>query len=227
MVTPVEREALVGLLRGADLRGCHLEIGTAAGKTLREMILAYQGRELPPFMAIDTFDYFPNQLETIGQNLRAVGIDPGCVTFRKSTSYAAVFKALAAKERFAFIFIDAQHDAFHVMQDLLWTRMLLPGGYVCFHDYAQRFPGVVWTADTFVKKYPHYRRVDLAGNLLILRKESVGSTPEVSSFDLARAFAFRLKCRLDKFAKRMRPSGAGPAPRKASAQSKPGDPTLM
>jgi predicted O-methyltransferase YrrM len=206
MVTAVEREALVGLLRGADLRDCHLEIGTAAGKTLREMILAYQGRELPPFVAIDTFEYFPNQLETVEQNLRAVGIDPGCVTFRKCTSYVAVFKALAAKERFSFIFIDAQHDAFHVMQDLLWTRMLLPGGYVCFHDYAQRFPGVIWAADAFLKKYPNYSRVDLAGSLLILRKESTGSTPEVSNFDLARAYAFRMKGRADRLANRLRQS---------------------
>ena len=48
-------EAITALLRAADLKGPHLEIGTAAGKTLKAMMLAYNEGSRPPFVVVDPF----------------------------------------------------------------------------------------------------------------------------------------------------------------------------
>lgn len=43
-----------------------------------------------------------------------------------------------------FVFIDAQHDYHSVAWDIaLWAPKVKPGGMLCGHDYAPKFPGVV------------------------------------------------------------------------------------
>ena len=79
-------EAITALLRAADLKGPHLEIGTAAGKTLKAMMLAYREEARPPFVVVDTFNYFPGQLDHVRDNLRNAGIDPTTIDFRVGTS---------------------------------------------------------------------------------------------------------------------------------------------
>lgn len=45
---------------------------------------------------------------------------------------------------FDVIFIDAQHDYEHCLQDIrLWWPKVRPGGYLCGHDYQHTFPGVM------------------------------------------------------------------------------------
>lgn len=46
--------------------------------------------------------------------------------------------------QFDVIFIDAQHDYEHCLQDIrLWWPKVRPGGYLCGHDYQHKFPGVM------------------------------------------------------------------------------------
>jgi predicted O-methyltransferase YrrM len=192
-LTGPELSTLATLLRNAELRGPHLEIGTAAGGTLRELILTYQSKDLPPFIVVDTFTYFPGQREIVERNLRTAGIDPARITFRASKSFDAVFTALKAGEHFSFIFIDAEHDAQNVTRDLLWTRMLDPGGFVCLHDYNERFCGVMWAVNHFLKRNRNYRQVALVDSLIVLQKQSAGRAPEISRIDLTRAYAVRIR----------------------------------
>ena len=72
-----ERDALLSLLRSANLTQPHLEIGTAGGGTLCEMLLAYPEASRPQFVAVDTFDYFPDHRGVVERNLRRSGIDRG------------------------------------------------------------------------------------------------------------------------------------------------------
>lgn len=181
---PAELEALRGLLGSAQLRGTHLEVGTAAGGTLRELLLCYAPPR-PRFVVVDSFRYFPRQKEIVADNLRGAGIDLADVDMRAIDSESALAAATAAGEQFDFILIDANHQARHVISDLRWARLLRPGGYLCLHDYGPKFPGVIWAADRFLANNPNYRRVSLTGSLVVIQKSEMSARDEVGSRDLA------------------------------------------
>src|SRR6056297_2502919 len=64
--TESERGLIRRVLSEANLSGRHLEIGTAAGGTLKEMIGVYADRETcPQFVVIDPFTYFDDQLKKV------------------------------------------------------------------------------------------------------------------------------------------------------------------
>lgn len=179
-----EIDLLISILRDNDLTGPHLEIGTAAGGTLRRMILEY-GEPRPSFVVVDPMTYFPDQRAIVEKNLRLGGIEASAVDFRVGNS-AAMFKIASAKnERFSFIFIDAVHRARFVTEDLRWTRLLEVGGVVCLHDYGPRFPGVIWATDRFLAHHPNYERVAGADTLVVLKKHTQSIRPEVNGIDRA------------------------------------------
>lgn len=181
----VEREALLGILEKSRLTGTHLEIGTAAGGTLCQMMLTYDTRRRPRFVVVDPLGYFPKQREIIERNLSAAGIDPATVEFRQMSSHEAAKKADTAGDRFSFIFIDAVHDAFHVTQDLAWVRMLDVGGIAAFHDYSYvKFPGVVWAIDRFLSRNKNYKVISRAGTMLIVEKTALSRCAERRTLDL-------------------------------------------
>jgi predicted O-methyltransferase YrrM len=181
--TGAERSALLDVLRQARLTGQHLEIGTAAGGTLKELMAIYPEAKRPPFVVVDPLVYFPDQRRAVERNLLLPGIDPATVDFRVSKSWPALQRALAANERFSFIFIDAVHDANHVMQDLAWARMLEVGGLVALHDHNPCFPGVIWAVRYLLKKQPNYAKVADAETLVVLKKTAPSAFPEVSGTD--------------------------------------------
>lgn len=185
LMTGTELAALTSLLRAERLSGRHLEIGTAAGGTLKEMMLAYPGEKRPSFSVVDTLRFFPGQRETIEATLRGGGIDPTSVDFRVGKSWDLL--QAAKGERFSFILIDANHKAPHVMQDLCWAEMLDVGGLLCLHDFAANHPGVVWAASRFMRRNPStFSVVTQADSLLILRRVAPGGGA-VSPLDLGLA----------------------------------------
>ena len=180
---PAELAALQALLRSAQLRGTHLEVGTAAGGTLKELLLCYAAPR-PRFVVVDSFRYFSNQEQIVADNLRSAGIDPGDVEMRAIDSETALAAATAAGEQFDFILIDANHQARHVISDLRWARLLRPGGYLCLHDYGPNFPGVMWATDRFLRSNPNYRRVSLTVSLVVIQKSEMSRRGEVGTADL-------------------------------------------
>lgn len=183
-MAPEELACLTALLRRLQFSGLHLEIGTAAGGTLCEMLKCFPPDRLPPWVVVDPMGYFPDQLEIVRGNLRDHGLSPAAVDFRIATSAAAFQQAAAAGESYDFMLIDGAHKIRYVMQDLRWTRLLAVGGRVCFHDYAPRCPGVMRAVDQFLAGHDNYRRGTLAGSLLVLEKTAVSATPEVGWPDL-------------------------------------------
>lgn len=181
---PAELQCLRDLLSENPRSGRHLEIGTAAGGTLKALMLAYPPEARPPFSVVDPMTYFPNQLDLVRTNLRSAGLDPEAVDFRVGTSAEKLGPALAVGDTFSFVFIDGNHKARYVIQDLTWCRMLEVGGHVCLHDYKPRFPGVVWATDRFLRRYPNYRVVHRVESLIVLRKERASARPEVTRADL-------------------------------------------
>jgi hypothetical protein len=170
------------LLGSAGLSGPHLEIGTAAGGTLRELMQCYSPPR-PRFVVVDPFRYFPDQKRIVEANLRSAGLDPAEAELREAFSGDALAAARAAGERYDFIFIDANHEARHVIRDLRWARLLAPGGYLCLHDYQPNFPGVIWAVDRFLRRNGNYRRTAQHGSLIVIEKLAKSRDEEVGAAD--------------------------------------------
>lgn len=73
----------------------------------------------------------------------------------------------------ALLFIDALHDYDNVRADFdHYTPFLLPGGFVAFHDYDARCPGVQRCGDQVLAD-PAWEFVAHRGSLLVVRRASV------------------------------------------------------
>lgn len=192
-----ELSALLSVLRSSALTGPHLEIGTAAGGTLKELILSYPEGKRPRFVVVDPMSYFPDQMAIVRRNLSSAGIDPDAIEFRVGKSWPMFQSAERKGERFSFIFIDGSHKIHHVTEDLAWTRLLEVGGIVCFHDYADKFPGVMNAVDRFLRRYPEYRILTRIESLLVVQKNAAGSRREISAWDRVRARLMNIRHQLD------------------------------
>ena len=160
-----------------------LEVGTAAGGTLCQMMACFTDANRPRFIVVDNLRYFQDQLESVRRNLRQHQLDPAVVDFRECTSAEAFPQAEGANERFGFILIDACHKIRHVTEDLRWARLLRVGGVMCLHDYGGHLRGVTFAVDRFLRRNPNYHRVELEGCLLVLRKTAASATPEITAGD--------------------------------------------
>jgi len=215
--TEAEITALVGAMSERKLTRAHLEIGTAAGGTLKRMLLAYPSTERPKFVVVDPLTYFPKQREAIEANLASAGIDPRSVEFRVETSAKALKKALRAQEGFDFILIDGNHSLRPVTEDLRWTRLLVPGGFVCLHDYVHLdhvvIPGVKIALDRFLARHANYRLQEVVGGMAVVQKLDWGE-PEIGHAALAEAtirqiawkWSHSLRKRLPRYAKSSDPT---------------------
>jgi predicted O-methyltransferase YrrM len=195
-MTTEEHRFLVELLSSGKRRGTHLEIGTGAGGTLCVMLNAFAQENRPRFVVIDTMRYFPGQLESVLKNLARHGFDQKAVDIRVSKSDAAFARAETANERFEFVLIDGSHKVRAVMGDLRWSRLVNVGGIICLHDYSPRFLGVQMAVNHFLRRNRNYRRIALAGSLLVLRKEALAARREVTRVDELYASALHLLMKL-------------------------------
>ncbi|HBN74302.1 MAG TPA: hypothetical protein DD473_00460 [Planctomycetaceae bacterium] len=184
-MTIAEQEFLQGLIREENFSGSHLEIGTAAGGTLCRMMSCFNDDSRPKFVVVDRMTYFPKQNEIVAENLRQHGLSPEAVDFRTATSSEAFKIAEQKEDRFDFMLVDASHKILAVMSDLRWTRLLNVGGIACFHDYADKFPGVKLSIDRFLKQHPNYEVIGQADSLLAIRKTGPCAQGEVSMMDSA------------------------------------------
>lgn len=189
-MTEAERRSLTDALSAANLKGAHLEIGTAAGGTLCHLLVHYRDemeREPPPFIVVDPFTYFPDQLETVRRNLLRHKLDPDQVRFIQATGKEAFEQIASDPPALDFILVDGSHKLRHVVQDLRWARHLRPGGLLCLHDCSPKYPGVWLNARRFTRRHSNYSRVSHAGTLLILRKDAPSSRREITPWAVLRA----------------------------------------
>jgi predicted O-methyltransferase YrrM len=195
-MTDAQVEYLTRLIASEDLPGPHLEVGTASGMTLAQMICALPTPHDPAFVVVDNMRYFPDQMRVVRANLERHGVDPDQVEFRVGDS-GEIFKAAArAGDSFDFMVIDASHRIRKVTDDLRWTRLLRPGGLVCLHDYHLDFPGVVKSVDRFLTQYPNYERAKQVGGLLVLRKAGPSPRLEISAADRRWAAMWRVRFKI-------------------------------
>ena len=88
-MTVAEVSSIKNAIKDSKLTGFHIEIGTAAGGTLCEILKCYQNElnvEPPPFIIIDPLTYFDDQYEKICLNLKNNGLSQNNITFEKNKS---------------------------------------------------------------------------------------------------------------------------------------------
>ena len=186
--TPEQRALLCGILADNRFTYRHMEIGTAAGGTLKELISVYSDRNYcPQFVVIDPMTYYEDQFEKVCTNLISAGIEPSTVLFWKGKTENFFERERGLGGKFDFIFIDADHRHFPVTADLQWADLVNVDGYICLHDRNEKFPGVGWAIDRFLKKNSNFECVDQVGSLVALKKMAEGRYPAVNANDLRAA----------------------------------------
>ena len=178
--TERERAALRRAIAETKPFGAHLEIGTAAGATLVDMITIFAPGARPRFVVVDPLTYFANQRASIEANLRAAGVEPAEVELRVGLSWPIYREARKRDERYVFQFIDGNHEPKYVMRDLSWTSLLVVGGGVCLHDHSAEFPGVRVAVGWFLRRNRNFEIVGQVDSLVTIRKTSEGRRVTVS-----------------------------------------------
>lgn len=185
-MTNAEVSAIKNTLGKTRLSGVHIEIGTAAGGTLCEILKCYQNDlkvEPPKFIVIDPLTYFNNQHETICLNLEKNGLNKDNVCFEKNKSSTAFRNLNVHSGKVDFILIDGNHKVNHFVSDLRFARLLKVGGLLLIHDYSQNFKGIMFFTNRFLRSYSNYEIIARVDSLLILSKRSDSVSAEISYFD--------------------------------------------
>lgn len=180
---PNELETLLKAINSSQLKGRFLEIGTAAGGTLCQMMLNFGDGARPQFVVLDPMRYFTDQLGAVKRNLASHGLPAESVEFKIGQTKDELPKAIAAKETYDFIFIDGNHKIGYVTRDLEWAELLNVGGLLCLHDYDNGTRGVQIPANRFKRRHRNYEVVAQIGSLLILRKTAATRGAEISALD--------------------------------------------
>jgi len=179
-LTPAELTHLCSLLREKNFSGKHLEIGTAAGGTLCEMIKAAENASI--FVTIDPMTYFLDQTATVKRNLTNHGISLDRVEIREMKSESGLQVSKAARDSFDFILIDGGHKLYHVAHDLRWLELVAVGGVIALHDYGVHLRGVTFAVDYFLRLNSNYKVLSRAGSLLIIEKSDADPNGRVKTF---------------------------------------------
>ncbi len=169
---PGEWEALCQQVAALEVEGRIVEVGTAAGGTMVKILQALPVEAHARISVVDTFAYFPDHLNIWKENLKRHGFDAEGLEILKQSSTDAYQTMWSRGDRLAFVLVDAGHKLKDVIRDVRWLALLEPGGVGAFHDYSDRFPGVMLAVDTFLKRNPEYERGALEGTLLFVRKQS-------------------------------------------------------
>lgn len=182
-----ERARIRAAIREHLRPGNFLEIGTAAGGTLKQIIgWTRDAGVATRFWVLDPFTYFEDQLEKVRANLRGAEIDPDEVEFLIGTTDSQLAPQRALGTRFSAIFIDGDHRALPVTKDLQWAEQLEVGGLVFAHDYCAKFEGVIWAIDRFLARNPGFELLGRSETLVVLRRKDDRLVP-VDAAELRRA----------------------------------------
>ena len=189
-MTDAEVYSIKNAIKDSKLTGLHIEIGTAAGGTLCEILKCYQNelKVVPPqFIIIDPLNYFDDQYEKICLNLKNNGLSQNNITFEKNKSSIAFRNLSAHAGEIDFILIDGNHKINHFVGDLRFSRYLKAGGLLLIHDYSNGFKGIHSATNNFLNRYTNYEVVSHVDCLIILRKESISNSIEISPLTLLSA----------------------------------------
>jgi hypothetical protein len=185
---PISLQAILDLFERERFQSAHLEIGTAAGGTLKSMLKWYSNKgDIPEFHVVDPMTYFPNQLKIVKENIEKADLSLEGVFFHVGTSKEKYHLASEVVTSFDFILIDGSHKAHHVVWDLLWLSKLAIGGVVVFDDYQSGFNGVDLVVDRFLARRNDFKVIDQKGRALFVKRVGLSKRAMVSWKDIVLA----------------------------------------
>jgi predicted O-methyltransferase YrrM len=153
-----------------------VEIGSYHGKST--VLLGTTVKEFAPqakVYAIDPHDgilgaidqginRLPPSFEMLKKNIEAAGVQ-AFVEIIRDQSYNVKWQ-----KQVSLLLIDGLHDYPSVAKDFWhFSDRVAPDGYICFHDYAEYYPGVKVFVDELLTN-GRYREIARAGSLIIILK---------------------------------------------------------
>lgn len=153
-----------------------VEAGSYHGKST--VIFGTIIKELFPGVKIFAIDPHDGKLGAEDQGLKS--FPPSLEMFKKNIEYAGIADFVEIIQDNAcnikwglavsLLFIDGLHDYRNVAKDFNhFSKWLVPGGYVAFHDYADYFPGVKILVNDLLES-GRFRKVQLVESLMVVQK---------------------------------------------------------
>lgn len=171
--SPLRRwEVLAGLVEQMKAR-TFVEVGCKAGGTT-----AYLLDHFPELraIAIDPWAPMPNEAEDYSDHdfaeiektfWKNIGANTDRVEMWRQTSE---YSAKCHYGNADIVFIDAGHDFESCLADInAWYPLVREGGYLCGHDYQQKFPGVMRAV---AQSFPLLRVAVCPDSVWVVQKEA-------------------------------------------------------
>lgn len=181
----ISLQAILDLFERKRFRGAHLEIGTAAGGTLKSMLQWYSDKgKTPEFHVVDPMTYFPDQLNIVKANIERADLSLANVFFHVGNSREQYELASSMVTTYDFVLIDGSHKAHHIVWDLQWLSKLAIGGVVVFDDYHAGFDGVDLVVDRFLLSRNDFEVFDQKGRALFVKRVGLSNRSMVCRSDV-------------------------------------------
>ncbi len=145
-----------------------LEIGSLQGRSLCFIAHALlHADKVPPIWAVDTW-YSGQDLRRFEINIASLGY-PGMIYSMQADSRDV---ARTWNRGVALLHIDADHSEEGASRDVwAFAPWVLPGGYLCLHDYREGYPGVVSVCDGLAQG-GDYEAVEVVDQCWMARRKS-------------------------------------------------------
>jgi len=180
------------LLINKKFENVHVEVGTAAGGSLKHVMQLYQGRRMPRFIVVDPMTYFDKQLQTVKKNLLSADLPLDRVKFYIKKS-ASAYKEISRQGIIcSFVLIDGAHKMKQVTQDLRFADMLEKGGVLCLDDYSTRHVGVKIAVDRFLERNQNFRLMNIIDDVVFIEKVSLLKSRAVTVWDVLASLPLHL-----------------------------------
>ena len=135
-----------------------IEIGMGYGASTLTILSALSSNGEGRLTSIDPYDGWPAAREVALHQVARAGFSH-LHEHRQESSFEALPKLLAEGAKPDLVYIDGNHNFAYAFTDFFYSDKLLgPGGVVAFNDAGWRS---VFKVIRFVKKYRHYRELDV------------------------------------------------------------------
>ena len=113
--------------------------------------------------------HYANTLDIFNDIVGKVNIRSHITAFKGNSS--AYMEKPGRHAKFRMVFIDGDHTYQGVKKDIeALSGAIVPGGYICFHDYCSSFPGVIKAVDELILSSSAYQQRCLVRSLAVARK---------------------------------------------------------
>lgn len=162
---------LYPIIKNLDPNGLIVEIGTYHGRSTRFFSLAN------PEVKIITIDIVKNPGGAGHPRHPEGGLFIDKAVLERGNIFQIVGESGEIVKGFNWkidlLFIDGGHTYADVKRDrTVWPPFVKPGGYIIFHDYCSRHPGVIKAVDEWMEDNKEFTKITSENMLYVVRKNN-------------------------------------------------------